>query len=388
MNESPLSGRRIHIAGSILHDSSIATTDQVQKARELVRTLTGELVKRGATFVIPVDAETIRQADGEPICFDWLVWQAVNDNLTMRPANSPNPVVVAVQHHKNEEQIPPEYVELWDRMRNSNLVQIENVSHWNMASKRMEAQARYGEILIAIGGSEGVLFLANLYHAAGKPVIPLNNPVTGAVDGARKLFTTVGLSSDHAQRLFRARDLSAHAWINRINFPNRRPTVERVDAILSLLEDLNPPEAFVVRLLNPDHADFPDVQAYFDTVVQPIIEGELGYRLVVVDGHQPFEHARVDQEIFAKLHRSSLVLADITALRPNCLIELGYALGRGARTMLLAKKGTDHPFDVTTLSALHWQPEEPSEVKRLQFREHWRAIKDRPPLVSSEPLIP
>ena len=42
-----------------------------------------------------------------------------------------------------------------------------------MASKRMEAQARWGDILIAIGGGEGVLFLANLYHDAGKPVIPV-----------------------------------------------------------------------------------------------------------------------------------------------------------------------------------------------------------------------
>jgi hypothetical protein len=37
----------------------------------------------------------------------------------------------------------------------------------------MEAQACYGDILIALGGGEGegVLFLANLYHDAGKPVI-------------------------------------------------------------------------------------------------------------------------------------------------------------------------------------------------------------------------
>lgn len=388
MAGSSLNGRRIHIAGSIPSDMSLATTDDVQIARELVQVLVRELVGRGATFVIPVDAENVREADGQPICFDWLVWKGVNESLRLRPAKSSDPLVIAVQHHKNEEQIPAEYVELWDSLRGSDLVQIENVSHWNMASKRMEAQARYGDILIAIGGSEGVLFLANLYHAAGKPVIPLNNPVTRPDDGARRLFTTVGLSSDLAQRLFSARDRSAHAWMNRLNFSNRRPTAERAEIILSLLESLAPPQAFVVRLLNPDHPDFQAVQQYFDTVVQPVVEGELGYKLVVVDGSQPFEHSRVDQEIFAKLHGSSVVLADITGLRPNCLIELGYALGRGAKTMLLARKGTDHPFDVTTLGALHWQPEAPLEEKRRLFREHWTAIKDRPPLVSAEPLIP
>jgi len=35
-----------------------------------------------------------------------------------------------------------------------------------MNSKRMEAQARWGDILIPVGGSEGALFLANLYHDA------------------------------------------------------------------------------------------------------------------------------------------------------------------------------------------------------------------------------
>ena len=83
-----------------------------------------------------------------------------------------------------------------------------------------------------------------------------------------------------------------------------------------------------MRLLNPEHEDYADVQAFFDTVVQPVIEGELGYKLTVVDGRQAYEHARIDQEIFAKLHRSSVVLADITGMRPNCFLELGYALGR------------------------------------------------------------
>ena len=46
-----------------------------------------------------------------------------------------------------------------------------------MNSKRMEVQARWGDILLALGGSEGVLFLANVYHDAGKPVVPLNRPM-------------------------------------------------------------------------------------------------------------------------------------------------------------------------------------------------------------------
>jgi len=291
-----------------------------------------------------------------------------------------------VQHHKNEEQIPKEFEALWDDLRNSDLVQIESAAHWNMASKRMEAQARSGDILVTLGGGEGVLFLANLYHDAGKPVVPLNVPICSPDAGARRLFA-FGLSSSHSQRLFNASGVGPHGWINRINFRTQTPVSDRVTGIVDLLEALEPPKAFVIRLLNTDHPDHGDVQNYFDTVVEPIIEGELGYKLTVVDGRQPYDHPRIDQEIFAKLHRSSVVIADITGMRPNCFLELGYALGRSLPTMLMAKKGSEHPFDIYTLSGLHWQTSGTVDERRRLFREHWNAIRTRPPLVPMEPLI-
>lgn len=387
MARSSLWGRRIHIAGSLPSDLAAAPTAEAQQARELVQGLVQELVKRGATFVVPVDAEKLRPGDDMPICFDWLVWQTLNANLVRRPGDAPNPLAIAVQHHKNEEQIPPSFERLWDDLRSSDLVQIENAAHWNMASKRMEAQARWGDILVVLGGSEGVLFLANLYHDAGKPVIPLNAPICAADTGARRLFA-FGLSSNHAHRLFHASGVGPHGWINRTNFRSRTPVAERIAALVELLETLEPPRAFVVRLLNPDHTDYSDVQAYFDTVVEPVVQGELGYKLTVVDGRQPLEHARVDQEIFAKLHRSSVVIADITGLRPNCFLELGYALGRGLPTMLMAKAGSEHPFDIYTLSGLRWTTTGSVEERRRLFREHWTAIRRRPPLVPMDPLIP
>jgi TIR- and PNP-associating SLOG family len=386
MARSPLFGRRIHIAGSISDDLAVAPTAEVTQAREVVEGLARELLARGATFVLPVDAEKTRAGDGLPICFDWLVWRTLYDNLMRRPSAAPNPLAIAVEHHKTEEQVPAAFQSLWDRLRGSDLIQIENVSHWNMNSKRMEAQARWGDILVALGGAEGVLFLANLYHDAGRPVVPLNAAIVPADIGARRLFS-LGLSSVHAPRLFKAAGVGTHTWINRTNFTSRTPVAERVKAIIDLLEALERPAAFVVRLLDPEHADYSDVQSFFDTVVQPVIENELGYRMVIVDGRQPHDHARLDQEIFAKLHRSSVVVADITGMRPNCFLELGYALGRGLPTMLMVKEGSSHPFDITTFAALHWKTGGPVEDRRRAFREHWAAIQSRPPLVPMEPLI-
>ncbi|WP_416068767.1 hypothetical protein NMA58_31055 (plasmid) [Rhizobium sp. YTUHZ045] len=387
MPRSPLFGRRIHISGSIVDDLAVASTDNVQSARELVASLVKELMRRGANFVLPVDAEPLRKADGLPICFDWLVWKSIKDNLVLRPQNVPGPLVVAVQHHKTEDQIPDDKVDLWDELRGSQLIKIENAAHWNMNSKRMEAQAQFGDILVALGGTEGVLFLANLYHDAGKPVVPLNLALCPETTGARRLYS-FGLNSSQSRRLFQiADDGDAHDWINRIRFPRRQPVAERVSLLVELLESLERPRAFAVRLLNPELADYNDVQNFFDTVVQPVVEDELGYRLIVIDGRQAYEHSRIDEEIFAKLHRSSVVLADITGARPNCFLELGYALGRGLPTMVMVREGTSLPFDITTFSGLHWKTTGTVEERRRAFREHWQAIRNRPSLVPAEPLI-
>lgn len=386
MGRSPLFGRRVHIAGSISDSETIAPTANVERARLFVADLTKELVRRGATFVLPVDAEKVRSTDALPICFDWLVWQTLHTNLALRPTGAPDPLAVAVQHHKNEDQVPDAFQSLWNDLRASDRVQIENVSHWNMNSKRMEAQARAGDILVALGGSEGVLFLANLYHDAGKPVVPLNFAITGPDSGARRLFS-LGLGKAHAQRLFQTNEQAAHTWINRINFATQKPIAECTAMVINLLEALVPPQAFVVRLLNPDHTDYADVQSFFETVVQPVIEGELGYRLTVVDGRQAYEHSRIDQEIFAKLYRSSIVLADITGMRPNCFVELGYALGRSLPTMLMMKEGGSQPFDIYTLACHRWKPSGSIEERRREFRTHWAAIRNRPPIVPTEPLI-
>ena len=112
MARSPLFGRRVHIAGSIVEDAAVAAAADVEQARELVAALVKELVKRGANFVIPVDAEPVRKGDSLPICFDWLVWKMIKDNLALRPANVSGSLAVAVQHHKSEDQIPAEYAGL------------------------------------------------------------------------------------------------------------------------------------------------------------------------------------------------------------------------------------------------------------------------------------
>lgn len=386
MTKSAIFGRRIHISGSNSGDANVATTAEIDHAREFVALLVAELMKRGATFVVPVDAEKLRPGDDRPICFDWLVWETIRNNLMRRPADAPGPLAVAVQHHKSEVQIPPQFTDLWDQMRMSDLVKIESAAHWDMNSKRMESQARAGDILITMGGAEGVLFLANLYHDAGKPIIPLNFKLCASNAGSLKLFE-FATTGNAAEKFFQTRtSVDPQSWMHRLNFV-RAEVPAKVSTLIDLLESLRRPKAFGVRLLDPVNPEFADVDAYFETIVKPVIEGELGYELVVIDGNSPYEHNRIDQEIFAKLHRSSIVIADITGERPNCFLELGYALGRGLPTMLLGKEGIKHPFDLATFSGHHWKPTGPTTDRRRAFRQHWDAVKARPPVVPREPLV-
>jgi len=386
MARSSLFGRRVHLSGSLAKSLTDAPTEVATLARESVVKLVRELVKRGANFVIPVDVESVRE-DGQPLCFDWLVWKTAYECLATRPSDVPGPMFVAVKHHKTDGQIPAEYGDLWRTLSRSSHVQIESAAHWNMAGKRMEVQAAYGDILITIGGGDGVLFLANLYHDAGKPVVPLNFELCAADTGSRKLHA-FGMSGANASRFFQCQgSTTPKTWLARIGIGSETDPKVIADDALDLLEDLAPPSAFAVRLLNPAHEDYADVQAFFDVVVEPVIEGELGFKLVVVDGKQGFDHLRMDQEIFAKLYRSRVVIADITGSRPNCFLELGYAMGRGIRTIVTAREGTPHPFDIQTLSAHHWAANGDVQARRRAFREHWDATRNRP-IVPVEPLIP
>jgi hypothetical protein len=66
MTKSILAGRRIHIAGSISPDPKIASPEEVDLARSFVSRLVAKLIRKGASFVIPVDAEKLRDGDTKP----------------------------------------------------------------------------------------------------------------------------------------------------------------------------------------------------------------------------------------------------------------------------------------------------------------------------------
>lgn len=59
-------------------------------------------------------------------------------------------------------------------------------------------------------------------------------------------------------------------------------------------------------------------------------------------------------EIFQKLLFSSLVIVDLTGIRPNCMFEYGLALGLNKKVIVMAREDTDIPWDVSAMPCYFW----------------------------------
>jgi hypothetical protein len=53
-----------------------------------------------------------------------------------------------------------------------------------------------------------------------------------------------------------------------------------------------------------------------------------------------------------RIGSASLVVADLTGANPNVYLEVGYAWGRGVKTVLISAKGDELKFDVRTQRCL------------------------------------
>ena len=55
------------------------------------------------------------------------------------------------------------------------------------------------------------------------------------------------------------------------------------------------------------------------------------------------------------IRNSAFVIADVTELSSNVFYEVGYAKGLGKEVILIAKKGTELPFDLKDLPTMFWE---------------------------------
>lgn len=374
-------GHRVHITGSAATD---AGKDLIAAAHSFVRALSAETIARGGGLVLGAGDEPCDDA-GQPYIFDWTALEVVADAADPAPAwpdlRPERFVVVASQ--RALDKIPARRTETWKRCRQrSDFGLTVAPPGWRMAGIIRESQVLRGDILLVLGGGAGAEHLAELYRDEGKPVVPVQAEL-GAYSqdgngGSRFLHGRAIANPDDFLRL-REGSGSAAARISGLRLRADTDTDALARQAAELLADLRPRPAFYVRLLDTSHADYPPVERFFRDIVDEV---------VTQGGFTPYEMGRgspqaafINGEIFQAIHRAGLVVVDLTGARPNCMMELGYALARRRRVVISAKKDTRLPFDADKLPTYIWDDTGTRAERAEAYRQWFDRNSDLPPIV-------
>jgi len=68
-------------------------------------------------------------------------------------------------------------------------------------------------------------------------------------------------------------------------------------------------------------------------------------------------------------------------VRPNCFVELGYALRGDAPVLITAREGTPSRFDTYALEACFWNGGTDDRIRQDEFEAYWKRNLRKPPLV-------
>ena len=332
----------------------------------LIKEIVHQTLDLGGGIVTSVGDDP--KTDGIPKVFFWSVIEAIveyarNNNIKWN-SQQDKPIII-VAYFKYDSKIPNDRRALWNEfqdLKQHGLVRLH--SYLSFGGNLRQLQEQYSDLLMTFGGYKGVVHLSNLFQISSKPVIPINLPLGNKATS--NLFESVlenpikYLSSDNPETI-----IASFERLNLLEIQPDRTLILRY--IFDLIHELNSPKAFCVRLMNPDDDNFQNVESFFRKVIDNVI-GAIGYQRHEVSS-DPATQQLMNVEIFQELHKSQLTIIDLTSLRPNCLIELGYALGNGQRILLTTQKGTKLPFDIDKIPCFFWDSKMDAKETRKKLRK-------------------
>jgi hypothetical protein len=108
------------------------------------------------------------------------------------------------------------------------------------------------------------------------------------------------------------------------------------------------PVVFVVMSASPEH------RGIYQAVIKPTFEEDLGWECWRVD--ERAGAGNVVRQIVEGIARATLVVADLTALQPEVLYELGVAHALGVPVLTLFQRGGDAmPFDLRSYRYIEYE---------------------------------
>jgi hypothetical protein len=378
-----ISGRRIHIAGSA--DSDIPPS-RLRYFHRLIKHIAKRVLTEGGGLVLTVGSEPIHQSEHDlPLIFDWTLLEALNENKNSRlpkwPESQGSPVI-AVGLPKWQEKIPDNRKPLWDRVISTGNVQLILISSGlSVGGVLRERQAALGDILVVAGGGPGVEHLAELYMANRKPVIPLDIQLRTAKSGSAEGLSTRAMETPEEFFEYKPSERATAAF-SMLSLRGQLPNIGEFERkFFDFLLHLRRPKAFFARLLNKKTTEFEQVEMFFRNVVDHVVSSA-GYERFEM-GKETSKVAFLNVEIFRAIHSSSLVVVDLTALRPDCFTELGYSLGLRKKVIVTAQEGTHLPFDSAALPCFFWSSDQPADQCRSALQDFMRKNINRKPVNES-----
>lgn len=384
-----LFGRRVHVAGSA---SGQTPVERRAWAHDFVRAVTRGVIARGGGLVLGAGKEPVpsqQPPDTPALVFDWTALSEAESALRSDGSSWPSwagPRIVLAASEKADREIPAARRDVWTRLIGRSDVEVLGILPGARAAAMVRRrEARRGAALLVLGGGTGVEHLAELYRAHGRSVVPLDLELGASREdgtgGAPRISSEARARPEDFVVLSRSSTGRAGSMLAAMATRNGEAAVDAVaDATLRLLESLAPPQAFYVRLLNREHDAFPQVERFFRDVVDAVVPERCHERREV--GTDASSEGFMNVEIFTRLHHADLVIADITGDRPNCFIELGYALRGDTPVLLTARRGTQPPFDGDKVPCHFWDPDRSISDECAAFRSFWDRNYSRGPLVN------
>jgi hypothetical protein len=382
--------RRVHLTGSAARDGD---PELLRWARRALRAFLREHIRGGGSVIAQLGGEPYHDADPElPCTFDWLVIEVALKALRAGEAepSAEDPLVLLRGSRRGYEQIPDNHRSLYNELVEREAVDVKLLPDtWRSGALIRQAQARLGDVLVTAGGGAGVEHLADIYAERGRAVIPWaidlgssgGDGSLGGIGLARKAL----IDSAPFFRLASGSGAEARLLALQVD-PDHLGAPEKTGAELTrLVCDLEAPRAFCARLLNSTVACYPEVESNFAEVVKPVLR-ERGYRPVDL-GVDRQEAAWMNDEIFTQLDRAPLVYCDLSAQRPNCFTELGYALGNRQRVIISSRASEQLPFDTDKLPCWYWSESQDQSDRRKALNSHIDQFGTLPPIVETASLL-